>query len=873
MCKKTFLFIVCGIVVFIPFANNNEAFRPQTAHALSNDFTFTIGPEELNEPFNCFTDGSFGIYKSGGTIYTLPPVNNVNACEQYVWSGSDIDNLYPLHKMNGITSGSNTFRNHVFDYYGYWPFSLYVDDNGKWYSYMASEDNTQCDTGLTGAGSDLRTISLWTSTDQGQNWQYEGVSVSISDDYALPCNLQPEFPKNAGAGDHKLVVDSNGDYIYILYTNFIFGEKIVGVDNAHGNMAVARAALDENGVPGLFYKYYEGSFSEPGFGGNESWVMSTEGPADQYIDSSQRAVMWNTYLQKYVMVSLVRTNRIMISTSSDLLHWSTPQRLHMDSPNPILYVNLVSLDSEDQTGQQSVWLYYTKVNIQTNSSYEVNRRLLTFNNQTNLAAGAFVRASDYYNDSGEKWGVSYVTDEGIKLGYRSEAESNTIFNPSWVYVDLGSQQTFNQVRLFPDQYGKGFPRDFSIEGSNSSSGPWTVISSYESYPQPRSGETQILNFSAQSYRYVRIHVAKVSATYDFTKPFKLQLMEMQVFNNTQANPPVPATPTSSAVTTTASADFSGTQGSDRWSYMYLADLNLGTEHFWSPMYYDSPTGRWKVTGSTTAFIGYNWQHPDLGPNGVRSVARIWRAPADGTIHVTGIVKKGDTTGGDGVQVKVMKNRTKVWPTTEWQYLAYNDSTGISSDFYLDVKANDKIFFVVHPYVTTAYDKTEWDPTIAYEPIASAYDSVAQFSSTQGSNNWYYESYDGSTFSNLTWDAVDGRWEDGSLSISRDLLHPDASKSAVRTWNAPGAGIAILDALVRKADVTGGDGVRVKVFKNTTQLWPASGWEELEFNDVQGLQVKLTTPVSANDKLRLVVDAHASANYDSTLLESNIKLSN
>ena len=55
---------------------------------------------------------------------------------------------------------------------------------------MHTEDAVQVTTGQTGHGSDLRTIALWTSTDNGANWTYEGVALSIDSDYAVPGNLQ-----------------------------------------------------------------------------------------------------------------------------------------------------------------------------------------------------------------------------------------------------------------------------------------------------------------------------------------------------------------------------------------------------------------------------------------------------------------------------------------------------------------------------------------------------------------------------------------------------------------------------------------------------------------------------------------------------------
>ena len=183
---------------------------------VNNEIHFRLGAERTSEPFNFFQDGTFAVLHQDNKIYVLPPVNNVDTCDQFVWSGSDIENIYPTVAMNGLTANSHYDRGRIYDAYGWWPFTLWSDNNGKWYSYMHTEDAVQVTTGQTGHGSDLRTIALWTSTDNGANWTYEGVALSIDSDYAVPGNLQVSWPRNGGTGDHKLIASPDGQYLYIL---------------------------------------------------------------------------------------------------------------------------------------------------------------------------------------------------------------------------------------------------------------------------------------------------------------------------------------------------------------------------------------------------------------------------------------------------------------------------------------------------------------------------------------------------------------------------------------------------------------------------------------------------------------------------------
>lgn len=57
-----------------------------------------------------FKMGTFAVLHQDNKIYVLPPVNNVDTCDQFVWSGSDIENIYPTVAMNGLTANSHYDR-------------------------------------------------------------------------------------------------------------------------------------------------------------------------------------------------------------------------------------------------------------------------------------------------------------------------------------------------------------------------------------------------------------------------------------------------------------------------------------------------------------------------------------------------------------------------------------------------------------------------------------------------------------------------------------------------------------------------------------------------------------------------------------------
>lgn len=159
------------------------------------------------------------------------------------------------------------------------------------------------------------------------------------------------------------------------------------------------------------------------------------------------------------------------------------------------------------------------------------------------------------------------------------------------------------------------------------------------------------------------------------------------FNNATFGDPIPGVAKkgyyksgSVGGTYTASTGFSSTQGANQWSYKQW------NGSAYSDMSWNSTDSYWKGT-PTYCLIGSTWQHPDSTDS-----VRVWKAPAAGTVTVTGTVKKAVTTGGDGVRARIMKNGTQVWPASGWQSIAYNDATGVSHNFTADVVQDDLLYF-------------------------------------------------------------------------------------------------------------------------------------------------------------------------------------
>jgi hypothetical protein len=694
---------------------------------------------------------------------------------------------------------------------------------------MHAEDWHQIDTGKVGeGGNDLRTVALWTSTDQGGSWEYQGPVLTIADEFALPGGRQTVWPKNGGAGDHKLVLDPAGTHMYLVYTNFTYDPPEPGVDSAHGNLAVARAELSTRGLPGSWWKYYRGDFSEPGVGGRESWVMS---PYEGEFDNSQRSVIWSTYLNCYVMVLTVRTSYCRISYSSDLVNWTPSQFLYGENTVGINYASLIdaTFGGTDQEAGRSMWLYYTR------KDYQVHRRLLTFDRRRDLSAGARVTTSNGDRDAG-----AALTDGDRGTTFTDPLRSPVSGTTTWLEVDLGSVQEFGTVVLSPtDATGAGFPRNFSIEVASQPAGPWSMAARYDAFPAPRSGETQVLKIGTTRGRFVRLVATGLSPLDESDHPFGLQLVSMEVVKDAIEPSSVPA-PAAPIRRYQSSSDFSATQGANRWGYVYLARLNLGRTENWSPLAFDGESGCW-LSERTESRIGSDWQCSSR----TMDTARVWRAPGAGAIRISGeaVVSSGPGRVGIRVGIKVMRNRQGIWPARGWRALIAG--AALRPEAVVSVNRGDRIFFVTtssgsDPGIVT------WDPLVEFFPITERSVASSCFSDQQGSAGWFYSTSAG----DMSWNRAAGCWRGagGGGSIQRDSQRPSAGMDAVRTWSAPGDGIVTISGHIQSADARGRGRVLVRITRNRSPVWPARGWRAIQPAETQALTAEAAAEVRSGDRI-------------------------
>ncbi len=183
--------------------------------------------------------------------------------------------------------------------------------------------------------------------------------------------------------------------------------------------------------------------------------------------------------------------------------------------------------------------------------------------QTNLAVGKPVITS-----------TSVIGNDGTRLTNSTNSDfwSSQLLASSaaneWAYVDLGSQQTFSKVVLYPRSLNGStlsFPSSFKIQGSNDAA-TWTDLTSQTSFANPPANSGVAFWVGNQSYRYVRF-LATTARPDDSGVNYYVQLAEMEIYKD--------ATSTLKPVAISSTLNWSTAYGGSN-----LTDNIIGN-YFWS----------------------------------------------------------------------------------------------------------------------------------------------------------------------------------------------------------------------------------------------------------------------------------------------------
>lgn len=169
------------------------------------------------------------------------------------------------HSPTGLEStyapaGSRYSQRNYCDLVGVW-----IDpDTGNWYGLVHNEFTPQ----PFGDGLHYDAIDYAVSTDQGRTWTIK--DHVITSPYSTTRGDTDAFPEQTydyGDGDPRLFVDAASGYFYVYY-----GSRIVDKGGSWKAFYshVARAPMSAKMAPGSWHKWYDGHWSQPGRGGQES---------------------------------------------------------------------------------------------------------------------------------------------------------------------------------------------------------------------------------------------------------------------------------------------------------------------------------------------------------------------------------------------------------------------------------------------------------------------------------------------------------------------------------------------------------------------------------------------------------------------------
>ncbi len=206
---------------------------PVTNKTLCNNcMQFKVGPAvKVLGPVSIPADSPFVAFNSGGQI-TGYTANG----QSFKMQGPDMDNLtLDANSILGAGTGTN------FDNCGAWLQSLAFADNIIKGWYHAEKD---CNYQI---GQTHKSVGYVESYDGGQTF----VKPNYPNNVVLQGSVPQQPNMNTGAGDQTVVRWKNNLYMYFM-------------DLGDWHTGVARATVSSGGLPGTWWKWYNGGFTAPG---------------------------------------------------------------------------------------------------------------------------------------------------------------------------------------------------------------------------------------------------------------------------------------------------------------------------------------------------------------------------------------------------------------------------------------------------------------------------------------------------------------------------------------------------------------------------------------------------------------------------------
>eukprot|EP01088_Endostelium_zonatum_P009776 TRINITY_DN2308_c0_g1_i1.p1 TRINITY_DN2308_c0_g1~~TRINITY_DN2308_c0_g1_i1.p1 ORF type:complete len:525 (-),score=125.97 TRINITY_DN2308_c0_g1_i1:83-1630(-) len=250
----------------------------------------TIGhPEVISGPTGSDFDSPFlAIRLPNSLIHGY----SANSASYLVSSGPNINSFLPTPLPINLHASSNP--NHL-DHCGAWLNAAFPDPKSPnliraWY-----HQEFKCN--YSNNGFTNKSIAYAESHDQGKTF----TKSSYYPNNAIILAPNSTSLHQTGEGDHTVtVVNDNYYYLYFMEWNGYNGGVTTGL---------ARATVESGGVPGSWYKYYNGGFNEPGVKGRSSMIGG--------LKTGQSKVYFRKNFNDFIAVGIVN-----MAFSKEGIHWT-----------------------------------------------------------------------------------------------------------------------------------------------------------------------------------------------------------------------------------------------------------------------------------------------------------------------------------------------------------------------------------------------------------------------------------------------------------------------------------------------------------------------------------------------------------------------
>ncbi len=329
--------------------DNPEA--PQTATGPAKNWTFQLGeytvvPNTLNVPvYRWFPDGHISVIHDARADSGSRYIMFWSEFENYRSVGptpfpEDQIRLEPENAVFGKRGNWDGFNNG-----GSWLNSVFRQSDTDLIGFYHAEDHW-----YPGNKDYIawKSTGLATSADNGKSWTDLGQIITSS-------TPKPASPEWGGSGD-CCVIWHETDQRWICY-----------FQNHNIRMAISG---DPEGKPGTWYKYYQGSFSENGLGG-----QSTPLAGLSEVPGSNPSVHYNTFLKLWILVYHGwNPPCLYIASSTDGYFWLEPQILATGSQGGRAWYPTIIGDSDVKAGEKAR-LYYADFTADGGSRNFVSREI------------------------------------------------------------------------------------------------------------------------------------------------------------------------------------------------------------------------------------------------------------------------------------------------------------------------------------------------------------------------------------------------------------------------------------------------------------------------------------------------------------------